>query len=479
MNLKSALIWTSLLLLPIAIYLGICVYYKSTGLSQVAVDASSSSTSVVPTKDFGAASEVSAAANAEPEASAPESNTAESTTLSSKGGSITLKTTHQPADPEVEKALASVEEHIAMFTVTQADFEALQKILEKDPNNYFAHFLLARCYQRFGLDGMAVQQIQIAEKLAVHPEDLLRRLKHHIEAGEFSEAFSMKQFVFEKAPKDPSLLFLHGLFYLEHGAIPGAEDVFKKLLKRPDCPLGTATALGTIRMDQHKYQEASDLADFDLKINPKYVSALLLKAQSRLAVGDARSVISLLKTPVAQHPFNRRLNVLLFEAYKHEGMNEQALASALYVMAGSDYVSFFEPAMNNVKELLQVLPHSVSSKIVSEVSKEVDRTDYAMKFHFYLGWCYYDLRMSSDAIRETQHALNLDNEFEPNWYQMGLIKEKLLGDLPGALEFYEKAHQLERSDSKTVRGIKRVKYRLRNANIDIARKIKNALRARH
>lgn len=471
-NLKSALIWFWLILLTIAIYLGISVYYKTHGVGAVnsaveGVESPWSNRSVPDNPDsLPTSSEVTSAV---PVPQVESSETIKRITTTSR----------KAPEPEVEKVLALVERHISTFTVTQADFESLQKILAKDPNNYFAHFLLARCFQRCGLEDMAVEQIQLAEKLAVNPEDLLRRLKHHIEAGEFAEAFSMKQFVFDKAPTDPSLLLLHGLFYLEHGAVPGAEAVFQKLLIRPDCPLGAATALGTIRMDQHKFREASALADKDLKLNPSYMSALLLKSQSMLAFGDARGVISLLQKPLEEHPFNRRLNLLLYQAYKHEGMNEEALARALTVMAGSDFISFFEPAMKQVRELLKVLPRNVSDRIVRDTGKEIDRTDYAMKFHFYLGWCYYDLNKTAEAIRETQRALDLDSEFQPNWYQMGLIREKLLGDLPGALVYYEKAHTLQHSDNKAVVAIKRVKYRLRNANSDIARKLKNALHLNH
>lgn len=380
------------------------------------------------------------------------------------------------SDKQFDEQMNLVERHISLFRVTDSDFETLEKIITARPKDSYARYLLGRCFERRGLVDMAVEQFSIAEKLETKPEDILRRLKHHIEAGELSEAFNMRNFANSKAPNDPTIELLQGLTFQEQGAASSAEFIYNKLLKMPNCPFGTATALASLRLDEKKWNEAIDLADRDLKVNSQYVSGLIVKSQALLALGQSSRVIANLLLPLKEHPFNRRLNLLMYKAYRHEGKFEEAFSCALRNLAGSDYTTYFEDAKNRVKEMLRALSSAKAEKVVERESTEVDRTNYAMKFHFYLGWCYLDLRKAKEAERETQKALDLAPEFEPNWYQMGRIKEELRGDLPAAAACFKKGHQLQRSDYKCLRALKRVNARVKNMNRDLSLKIKNLSR---
>ena len=378
----------------------------------------------------------------------------------------------------MEAQLAEVEKHIALFRVTEADFEALDKILKTNPNDCYARFLLARCFERKGLVEMATEQHNMVEKLEVKPEEVLRRLRHHIEAGELSQAFQMRTIVTNKVnPNDPNLQLLEGFFHQEMGAKSNAEFIYQKLLRGKGCPLGAATALAGIRMDEKRWTEAIQLLDQDLRRNPDYVPGLISRSICGLALGNAKEVIQILKKPLTQHPFNRMMNLLMYQAYRHEGRNDLALACALRNLAGSDYITYFEDAMARVKDTLKVLPRSVSDRIVAEQELEIDHTDYSMKFHFFLGWCYMDLRWARQAMEQTQKAIDISPEFEPNWYQMGRVKEVILGDLPGAAECFKQAHALQHSDTKALQAYKRVKARLKNSDRDLSMKIKNIIRS--
>lgn len=378
-----------------------------------------------------------------------------------------------------EAALLEVEKHISHFRVTEQDFETLDRVLKVNPNDCFARFLLARCFERRGLVDLATEQHNLVEKLEAKPEEILRRLRHHIEAGELSQAFNMRTLVSNKAnPDDPNLQLLEGFFHQEMGAKSNAEFIYNKLLTRKDCPLGAATALAGLRMDEKKWAEAIELIDRDLKVNPNYVPGLTARSICSLALGNAKDVVALLKKPLSEHPFNRMLNLLMYQAYRHEGRTQEALACALRNLAGSDYITYYEDAMQRVKDTVKVLPRKVSARVVAEQEQEIDRTDYAMKFHFFLGWCYMDLRWLNEASDQTQKAIDMVPEFEPNWYQMGRIKETLAGDLPGAAECFKKAHELQHSDGKALYALKRVKARLRNSDRDLSMKIKNIIRGR-
>ncbi len=379
-------------------------------------------------------------------------------------------------ESEIDRSFALVEKHIALFKVDETDFKLLESVLQKEPDDPYAHFLLARCYARNGLLDMSSKEFKLAEKLELKPEHLLRRLRHQIEAGELSEAYNLSSFVRDRAPDDPNLLFLNALFYQEQSLLDIAIPAYKELLARADCPLGAATAYAGIKIQQGHYKDAIELAQRDLKKNPEYVSARIAISQAWLAIGNGKAAIKALKPMLEIQPFNRKLNLLLYRAYMHEGMEQEAFAAALRNLAGSDYISYIDDARIRVKNLLKTLPISTSDQIIDQISKDVDRTDYSMKFHFYLGWNYYELHMGKRAMEQTKLALDLDPYFEPNWYQQARIKEVLFGDLEGALHDYKKARSLQHSDTKTLRASKRVSARLRNKN-DLAAKMKNLLRA--
>jgi tetratricopeptide (TPR) repeat protein len=372
--------------------------------------------------------------------------------------------------------LTDIERDIAQFNVSDRDFEALTRMLEANPNDCYTHFLLCRCFERKGLMDMAEEQLALVHKLETRPEDILKRLNHHIEAGELSEAFTMAPIVFEKTSKNPAFLLLKAIFQQSNGLTVQSEAILNTLLARPDCPLGAATALATIRLDAKQWQEAIDLAERDIKIKPSYLGARLAKGQALMAMGKFAEVITTLKEPLAEHPFSQRLNALMYEAYRRQGNLEPALHCALRNLAGSDYTTYYESAQFKVRQILQNMPSRISLPIIKKESESIDRTTYAMKFHFFLGQVYFKMRIGAKAREEIQKALDLDPTFQPNWYEMGRIKEVFYGDLRGAAMDFQKARQLQRSDLKASIAFIRVAARLRNSSRDLALAIKNIVR---
>lgn len=379
-------------------------------------------------------------------------------------------------EEQTKTSFSEIEKHIARFSVSEKDFEALQEILARSPNDCYAHFLLCRCYERKGLVDLADEQLAIVHKLETKPEDILRRLRHHIESGELAEAFTMAPIAMEKSPNDPSILLLKALFQQNNGLTASAETILTNLIKRDDCPLGAATALAAIRLDGKHYQEAIDLSDRDIKLNSGYLGARLTRCQALLSLGRFKEVTATLKEPLKDHPFSQRLTVLMYDAYRRQGMFEAALHCALRNLACSDYITYYEHAQNKVKELLEILPPARSRKIIAEESEVIGSTVYAMKFHFFLGQVFFKMGRGLEAREQVQKSLDLDPLFQPNWYEMGRIKEVFFGDFAGAGRDFQQAHSLQRSDIKASVAFQRVAARARNSRRDFALALKNKLR---
>lgn len=365
-----------------------------------------------------------------------------------------------------------VESDIARFHVLDRDFEILQKILSKDPKDGYAYFLLGRCFERNGLMDMANEQYDISRKVQARPEDILRRLKRHIEDGDLSEAFTVLPIAREKAPDDPNIALVHAIFLQSNGVVEDAQSELSALMHRSDCPLGAATALATIYLEKGRFDEAMHLADRDIALNPHYLPAQIVKGHAALSLGKARSAIQTLKQPLLDNPYSRRLNLILYDAYRHEGDFDNALRCALRNLAASDYTSYFEQAQNNVQEMVKLIPKGKTRQIVAEISRELDKTNLAMKFHFFLGQVFFRLRRGNDAFEQLQTALNMDPGFQPNWYEMGRIKEVFFCDYRGAGADFKKAHELQRSDYKAIDAFMRLSSRVRNEKRDIAWKLK-------
>ncbi|MBX9685609.1 MAG: tetratricopeptide repeat protein, partial [Candidatus Obscuribacterales bacterium] len=369
--------------------------------------------------------------------------------------------------------ISIVERDVALFQVSEKDFQVLDQFLKKNPTHSYAHFILGRCYERQGLTDLAAEQFEASYKLDRSPEDSLNRFRHHIESGELAEAYNLRVIV----PSDsPSGKFMHALFLHETGVQNAAETIYNELLKEEDCPLGVATALGTVRMEKQNYTEAIALAEKDLAINKSYMGALLVKSESLLKLGRAAEVLSTLKQAHLEHPFNRRLNSLLYEADCQSGKWEDALRVSLLILSGSDAISFYENAKAQVRKTLKVLPKRRSKEIIAEMSKTIDPTIYGMKFHFFLSQVYFKMRRAYDALEQIEIAIAKDPAFEPSWVERARIKGTLIGDYKGAQKDFLYAHKLQRSDQGPREAYMRLSSRIQNEKRDIALQIKERIR---
>jgi hypothetical protein len=168
--------------------------------------------------------------------------------------------------------------------------------------------------------------------------------------------------------------------------------------------------------------------------------------------------------------------MIMYTTYGRVGDLDNELRCALRILACSDSISYYEESQDRVKHLLQVMPASRYRPIIADVSPLIDQTNYAMKFHFFLGQVFFRMHRGTEAREQVQISLNMDPLFQPNWYEMARIKELYYSDFNGATDDFKKAHQLQRSDYKASLAIFRVSDRRKNQNRDLADKLKRMLR---
>ena len=285
--------------------------------------------------------------------------------LADPGASAALEPAQQKMSPqEIASGLAQVESHIAQFSVRDSDYNFLQQLIQIRPNDAFPHFLLGRCFERSGMIDLAVEHLDLAKKLETNPAETLNRLRHHIEAGELSEAFIMKNLAWQKSPNDPTIQLLHAMYMQEHGDVGNAANLYRAMLQKKDAPLGTSTALSTIHFERGDYQAALNLAQADLQRNPDYVSAQQIKAKCLLKLGRPQSCVDAIKDTLLRHPFNRKLNLIMYEALCKLGRFEDAMPCALRNLAGSDFIGYYTDAKERVKNYSKYCRKKTHTKLL-------------------------------------------------------------------------------------------------------------------
>lgn len=373
-----------------------------------------------------------------------------------------------------ETSLKQVERSVALHQVDEKDFASLSDIVSRNPDNAYAHFLLGRCYERAGMLETAHEHHANAEKLIRSPEELVQRLRHHIESGEILEAYNITPMVARHNKNDPNVDLMEILFLQENGLLDQAELRYESLLKRPDAPLAAATGLAAIKLVRGQSEQAIRLADLDLRKDQTYVGALLAKAQALAQLGKTNEAISCLNLALKERPFNKTANYLMSRYLIKMGNFDAALAPALTNLACSDFLSVLQEAKDLVKLVLKVLGPEKSTAIVAAQDQMIDRTQYAMKYHYYLSEVYDELGQGKAAMSQIEKAIALDPEYDFNNYMLGRLKEKYFYDWDGAMKSYHTTRKLKRSNYLNQLALLRLNSRMYNQKRDLAHRLKEA-----
>jgi tetratricopeptide (TPR) repeat protein len=134
-------------------------------------------------------------------------------------------------------------------------------------------------------------------------EAIAEALEHH-QAGRRDEAEALYRQVLTRDPRDPTGLYLYGLFNFEGGRVDAAADLFKSLIKvRPDHAEGHV-ALANLRHWQDAHGVAIEGYRRALALAPDHAGALLGLTTALREMGDLAAALSAAREAVNRLPEN-------------------------------------------------------------------------------------------------------------------------------------------------------------------------------
>ena len=166
------------------------------------------------------------------------------------------------------------------------------------------------------------------------PDLLAAALDHH-QAGRRAEAEALYQEALAADPRDPTGLYLYGLFSFEAGRVDAAAELFKRLVAaRPDNAEGHV-ALANLRHWQDAYRAAIEGYRRALSLAPDHPGALLGLVEALRQEGDVQGSVAAARDAAARLPSLAAAHMTLGAALLATGDGEGA-AQAYRTAAGLD-----------------------------------------------------------------------------------------------------------------------------------------------
>jgi tetratricopeptide (TPR) repeat protein len=357
----------------------------------------------------------------------------------------------------------------------------LAKMIQKDPENYQAHFLLAICYQRMGLPDESLPELKLAVQNG--PEDpapILGLIREASQLGQSDLASQVASIAYVRFPDNPEVQFWQANFVLQKGNRLGeANLLFNKIIrsgvKIPDLKL----SLAQLRYAQKKYDQALKLVNEQLAETPSLASANLLKGNIYMMRSDYQNAYAPLQKAYGRLVFTRGVAKAYAEACFWTGNYEQTLEPAIVRIALAAVKGEQDKTIETIfKQAVRRVPRDKVEAIVNACSNKLDtfsKFRQASTFHRMLAQCLSSVGMHTLAVAQFQLGLKSAPDDPVLNFLLARELELYCGKYEQALDYYKKA-RLEKVDEKDIDlYIEHLQTRIRARQDDLAWQIKDWL----
>lgn len=262
---------------------------------------------------------------------------------------------------------------------TNAAVIQLKNVLQKNPNDVEARYVLGTIYNEKGDANSAEKEIRKALSLGMSPVKALPDLsKALLMQGQFQKVLDETRQV-QEAKEDPAVLTLQGNAHLAMGNGAEAKSAFEHALKNhPDYP-EALIGLAKYSMSTRDMEAAARFSEQAVSKNPTNTDAWLfqgdiLRAQGKIepALAAYEQVLKLKPNNATAHIFKATLEVGLrkFDAAKVDiAAARKAVPGALmvfYTQALLDYSEGnYAAALDSLQQVLRVAPEHMSSVLLA------------------------------------------------------------------------------------------------------------------
>lgn len=308
-------------------------------------------------------------------------------------------------------------EKIAAIPDSQRSFElmllpAMQswaQALKENPGSFKLHYLLARAYEKMGLEELAQAEI-LASEAAGTPfrEFILACLRKYVLASDFISAMSYYQLAKKYFPDDAAVSITGAILLHSQGNFAEEEELLQAVLKRGKQDLGIATALASVRVVQGRYEEALKLFDRELLLSPDYQPALLGKAKTLERMARYGDCLKIAIPLYLEDTFRPELAQLVASSFSHLGLYRDALQPALVSLAVTADAEQLKQAKRLVVFIWSRLSPNVCRQQLAEVTRVLDKTVYGPRLYFALGDALQNSGFEPEAELQFRTGLKLD-----------------------------------------------------------------------
>lgn len=382
------------------------------------------------------------------------------------------------ADQKANETIADIKTDLARhIPITEKTVQSIQNIIEADPNNREAHFVLANCYDQLGLPDLATEQYAEAVKLSPNdPHALVEYVKALIKNGDTKSAMQLLDAADKRFPKDPEVSFWYANSLATAGKFDDAVRRYKFALARNPNILGIHSAFGETLLDRGRYGDAVREADADLRIDKNFPLAHKVRGIALCGLGRFQEAIPDLQFAYKIWPMKTDLTHKYVAACVWNQDYRQALDPAIMLIAQTSSLD-----ANNMREkqylreIIRHLPEAVVKQRINELGPGIDSTYRNPAFHFALGDVLDAVGKPELAIDQYQAGIAMMPTFARGIFRLGKDLEQARHEYEQALFCYRKAHELAPSDKEINMHLVRLQQRLRDRQADIAWRLKDWL----
>ncbi len=374
--------------------------------------------------------------------------------------------------------LAALEKQVEDGNATTAVIEKLGHVVERDPKNARAHFILGRALDMAGYASLAELEFRKADELdPTRPGALLELFQSKLDAEDRVGAYKLLGYMAYRFPEDPAVLYMQGLYEFSQGRNQKAEDKLNQALHSPRAVTGVKSMIAALRINQGRYADAIKLADDDLKVKPDHFYANLMKGQALFLSGHPSQAVPYLKKAYEERSTHPGIAELLSRSYQAQGFYADALEPALYQMALTTKQEDMERVKKRVAYLERFLNASQTANVAAMARRRLGGRAEGPRLYFGLADVLDRLGRRREAIATYEKGLLEDPRLARGWYRLARDFEAA-GDMGSAAISYRKALDLAPQDTQIVLSALRFSNRLENSKRDVAWQIKQLLRRR-
>lgn len=292
-----------------------------------------------------------------------------------------------------------------------AMMEKLAVLVQKDPKNFRAHFLLARCYEKLGMEELSKAEDLAAEAGGEeYKRFVLSCLKDQVQFNHFDAAVAYNAFAEKYYPADPTVLITRAFQLHKEGKLAEEEKILGGILSHSTQDPGIYSAIASLKVEKGDYKAASLLFDKELSLYPQYEPAILGKAKTLEMMHNYKDAIALASPLYLENIFNYDLAILMSNCFAHLAIYSKSMDSALVALAVAQSPAQMSYAKERIRFLWPRIPAKERTIQVDSITQIIDKTAFGPRLHFALG----DVLEKAGSYHEAEYQFRSGLRLEPN-----------------------------------------------------------------